>query len=69
MQLPGYESAHEWNRLNPPGTVVRVSLKGGETFTAQTAGYAQQWGLLAIVTLKDRPGLWTAGVLHPVVSE
>jgi hypothetical protein len=66
MKIPGYESAHDWNRLHPPGTLVRVSLVRGETFVAETASYAQQWGSLAILTLRDRPGLWTAGVLQPL---
>jgi hypothetical protein len=66
MNIPGYESAHDWNRQHPPGTLVRVDLLRGESFVAQTATYAQQWGSLAIVTLVDRPGLWTAGVLRPL---
>lgn len=68
MTNPAYESADAWNRRYPPGTLVRVTLRGGQPFTAETAGYAQQWGSLAIVTLKDRPGLWTASVLRPVAS-
>jgi hypothetical protein len=66
MNRPAYESADRWNRDHPPGTLVRVELKGGESFTAETAGYAQQWGALAIVLLRDRPGLWTASVLRPL---
>ncbi|MCI1710845.1 MAG: hypothetical protein LKM39_11470 [Chiayiivirga sp.] len=66
MIEPRYESADAWNRRYPPGTLVRVILRGGEPFTAETAGFAQQWGALAILTLRDRPGLWTASVLRPV---
>jgi hypothetical protein len=66
MKMPGYESAQDWNRAHPPGTLVRVNLRHGESFVAQTEGYAQQWGSLAILTLRDRPGLWTAGVLVPL---
>ena len=64
MPLP-YESADAWNRCYPPGTLVRVTLRQSE-FTAETASYAQQWGSLAILTLRDRPGLWTASVLRPL---
>lgn len=66
MNIPGYESAQDWNRLHPPGTFVRVSLREGHTFVATTASYAQQWGMLAILTLRDRPGLWTAAALVPI---
>jgi hypothetical protein len=66
MNTPRYESADQWNRHHPPGTLVRVALKGGESFTAQTAAYAQQWGALAVIVLRDRPGLWTASVLQPL---
>lgn len=61
-----YESADAWNRRYPPGTLVRVTLRGGQPFTAETATYARQWGSLAILTLRNRPGLWTASVLRPV---
>ena len=61
-----YESAHDWNRRYPPGTLVRVDLKGGESFVAETADYAQQWGTLAIVMLRNRPGLWSSGALRPL---
>ena len=61
-----YESAHDWNRRCPPGTLVRVELKGGDSFVAETADYAQQWGTLAIVTLRNRPGLWSSGALRPL---
>lgn len=60
------ESADAWNRRYPPGTLVRVPLREGESFTAETASYAQQWGSLAILTLKDHPGLWTASALVPL---
>ena len=63
-----YESADAWNRRYPPGTLVRVALRDGEPFIAETATYAQQWGSLAILTLRDTPGLWTASVLRPVAS-
>lgn len=43
-----YESADAWNRRYPPGTLVRVALRDGEPFVAETATYAQQWGSLAI---------------------
>jgi len=66
MTQTPYESADAWNRQNPPGTLVRVALRGGESLDAETAGYAQQWGALAIILLRDRPGLWTASVLLPL---
>lgn len=60
------ESAHDWNRRYPPGTLVRVLLRHGESVTAETAGYAQQWGTLALIVLRDIPGLWTVGALLPL---
>lgn len=61
-----YESAQDWNRRYPPGTPVRIDLRGGGSLVATTAGYAQQWGALALVRLHDQPGVWTAGALRPV---
>lgn len=66
MTTTAFESTHDWNRQYPPGTLVRVALRGGESFDAETAGYAQQWGSLATILLRDRPGLWTASVLLPL---
>ena len=48
-----YESAQDWNRRYPPGTPVRIDLRGGGSLVATTAGYAQQWGALALVRLHD----------------
>jgi hypothetical protein len=66
MKTLAFESAQDWNRRWPPGTLVQVELRHGESFVAETATYAQQWGRLAILTLRDRPGLWTASVLRPL---
>ena len=57
------ESAEQWNGKHPKGTVVSVSLRNGETLSAQTAGQAQQWGDLALVTLSGAPGYWTISAL------
>ena len=62
-----FESALDWNRRFPPGTRVRVQLCQGESFEAETAGYAQQWGAFALIELRGRPGMWTARALHPVL--
>ena len=62
------ESALDWNRRYPPGTLVRVRLRHGGSVVAETAGYAQQWGTLALITLRDVPGLWTAGALLPLAA-
>ena len=66
MTIPGFESAHDWNRRHPPGTAVHIVLSNGESFTATTAVYATQWGSLAVLALRERPGLWTVGALKPV---
>ena len=58
-----YESAERWNAQNPPGTPVRVVLRGGGVIDAVTAGHAQQWGELALVRLKGNEGVWTIGAL------
>jgi hypothetical protein len=63
-----YESAQDWNRRYPPGTPVRIDLRGGGSVVATTAGYAQQWGALALIRLRDQPGVWTAGALRPVAA-
>ena len=60
------ESALDWNRRYPPGTLVRVSLRHGESVVAETAGYAQQWGTLALITLREVPGIWTTSALLPL---
>lgn len=62
------ESALDWNRRYPPGTLVRVSFRQGQSVVAETAGYAQQWGTLALITLRDIPGIWTASALLPLAA-
>lgn len=62
------ESALDWNRRYPPGTLVRVRLRPGEVVVAETAGYAQQWGMLALIRLRDLPGIWTASALLPLAA-
>jgi hypothetical protein len=64
-----YESAQDWNRRYPPGTPVRIVLRQGGDVVATTAGYAQQWGALALVRLQDQPGVWTTGALLPLAAE
>lgn len=63
---PPYESADRWNHCHPPGTPVIVTLADGRMVHEKTAGYAQQWGSLAIVTLQGRPGVWTTAALQPI---
>ena len=64
-----YESAADWNRLHPPGTWVRVALRGGEALEARTRGYATQWGALAVIALEGHSGLFTAAALRPVARD
>jgi hypothetical protein len=59
----GRESAEQWNTKYPKGTVVSVSLRGGETLSTTTATHAQQWGDFALVTLSGIPGCWTISAL------
>jgi hypothetical protein len=61
-----YESAADWNRYNPPGTLVRVALRDGSALQARTRSYAQQWGVLAVIALDDHSGLFTAAALQSV---
>lgn len=61
-----YESAADWNRQNPPGTLVRITLRDGSAQEARTRGYATQWGALAVIALEGQSGLFTAAALHPL---
>lgn len=65
-RMTPFESALDWNRRCPPGTRVRVLLREGASFEAETAGYAQQWGAFALIALRGYPGVWTARVLRPL---
>jgi hypothetical protein len=65
-EMSSRESAEQWNATNPPGTRVRVTLRGGETFEDATAGHAQQWGDFALLGLQARKGLWTTRALTRV---
>ena len=42
---------------------MRVTLMDGTSFEAETAGHAQQWGELAVLTLKRNSGTWTISAL------
>ena len=61
-----YESASDWNRANPPGTLVRIMHRDGRAQEARTRGYATQWGALAVIALEGESGLFTAAALQPV---
>jgi hypothetical protein len=63
---PAYDSANRWNLQHPPGTAVVVTLADGRTFEDRTAGYAMQWGSVALVTLQERPGMWSTAMLARV---
>ena len=65
MHTP-YESASDWNRLHPPGTLVRVALRDGNALEARTRSYAQQWGAFAVIALDGHSGLFTAAALQLV---
>lgn len=58
------ESAEQWNAQHPRGTRVILTLRDGETLSAETATYAQQWGDIALVTLAGVEGLWTTRALR-----
>lgn len=61
-----YESAADWNRHHPPGTLVRVALRDDSALEARTRSYAQQWGALEVIALDGHSGLFTAAALQPV---
>ena len=61
-----YESATDWNRSHPPGTVVRIILRDGRAYETRTRAYAQQWGAFAVVALQDHAGLFTVSALQAV---
>lgn len=67
--MSSYESAANWNRQNPPGTCVRLTLRDGGVLEARTRSYATQWGGFAVVALEDRSGLFTAAALQPVGAQ
>ena len=59
------QSADRWNERHPRGARVRVISFGVAIGTA-TASHAQQWGDLALLTLRDVPGLWTINAVEPL---
>ena len=59
------QSADRWNERYARGTKVRVISYGVDVETI-TASHAQQWGDLALLTLKDVPGLWTINAIEPI---
>ena len=61
-----YESATDWNRAHPPGSMVRITLRDGRTCEARTRAYAHQWGAFAVVALHEHGGLFTVSALQPV---
>jgi hypothetical protein len=63
-----YESATDWNRSHPPGTLVRVILRDGRAYETRTRAYAQQWGAFAVIALHDVPGLFTVSALRPTTG-
>jgi len=60
------DAAVNWNRAHPIGTPVIVTLADGRTVEDQTASGAVQWGSIALVTLRDRPGMWMTSMLAAV---
>jgi hypothetical protein len=65
---PTYDDADRWNLRHPPGTPVRVLLADGSAVEDHTAGYAAQWGSVALVRLHGRPGVWTTAMLSPALT-
>lgn len=61
--MPTYDAALRWNRDHPVGSPVIVRLVSGVTVEDQTASGAVQWGSIALVTLRDRPGMWMSSML------
>ena len=58
------ELAEQWNAMHPKGTRVSVTLRNGETLSAETATHAQQWGDLALLTLAGVEGKWSIAALR-----
>jgi len=69
--MPTYDAAMHWNREHPIGSPAIVTLADGRTVEDRTASGAVQWGSIALVTLRARPGMWTTSmltVMHAPVS-
>ncbi|MGQ0799810.1 MAG: hypothetical protein ACT4NL_06830 [Pseudomarimonas sp.] len=64
--MPTYDAALNWNREHPIGSRVIVTLVNGQTAEDHTASGAVQWGSIALVTLKERPGMWVTSMLTAV---
>jgi hypothetical protein len=61
--MPTYDAALRWNRDHPIGTPVIVTLANALSVEDQTASGAVQWGSIALVTLRNRPGMWMTSML------
>ena len=59
------QSADRWNARYQCGARVKVTSYGVHLETT-TASHAQQWGDLALLTLKGVPGLWTIAAIEPI---
>lgn len=57
--------ADRWNERYGHGVRVSVVSYGVEVETTAIS-HALQWGDLALLTLKDVPGLWTIGAITPL---
>jgi hypothetical protein len=68
VMRPTYDDADRWNLRHPPGTPVRVLLADGTVVEDRTAGYAAQWGSVALVRLHGRAGVWTTAMLSPALT-
>ena len=56
------QSADRWNEDHARGVHVR-GVSYGVAVETTTATHAQQWGDLALLTLKDVPGIWTTNAV------
>lgn len=54
-----FDAARAFNRRCPPGALVEVTLRGGETRTGRTRGPAIVWAGYALVEVEGWPGYWT----------
>jgi hypothetical protein len=60
-----FDAARAFNRRCPPGTLVEVTLRSGETRTGRTRGPAIVWAGYALVEVEGWPGYWTVQAVRP----
>jgi hypothetical protein len=53
------DAARAFNRRCPAGSLVEVTLRGGDTRTGRTRGPAIVWAGYALIEVDGWPGYWT----------